>query len=679
MSVAILGDGGRIAKKLPGYEPRPQQLEMAGAVAAAFENGKHLLVEAGTGVGKSFAYLVPAIERVTRQGGRVVISTHTIALQEQLVEKDIPFLRSVFPEEFTAVLVKGRSNYIGLRRLARASAKQGALFDGKGQRAELWAIEDWAYKTTDGSLSDLPQQPGGAVWERVKSDADDCLGRKCPQFNACFYQRARRRAANAQLLIVNHALLFSDLAVRARGAAILPAYEYVVLDEAHTVERVAGDHLGFGTSNVQIRYLLNTLHSERTGRGVLAAGKGQSAAPTVREVRRVVEEYFAELLVWSSRQRNWNGRLREPPPVSQIVTPAMVELRDRLRDVREELQNEEDRLEFAGLIERCKEVAGAVADWHEQRTEGWVYWMASTGSGESGASHGAPESSPAMFGSRTRVTLAARPLDVGAELKAALFDKIKSAVLTSATLTTPTDDPFAYLRGRLGLSDATSLALGSPFDYRRQLTVHVEANLPEPSDMPSFMPAACEAIKKYTLKSAGRAFVLFTAYGLLRTCAERLADFFAEHDMPLLVQGSGMPRSLMLEKFRSMPRSVLFGTDTFWTGVDVPGEALSNVIIVKLPFAVPNEPMIEARIEQIRQAGGNPFMEFQVPEAVLKFRQGVGRLIRTKTDTGIVVILDPRVVSKPYGKQFLAALPDCEVVVEGSDRATERRSDGGRR
>ena len=673
MSVAILGDGGRVAEKLPGYEPRPQQLEMAEAVAAAFDRSEHLLVEAGTGVGKSFAYLVPAIERVTRQGGRVVISTHTIALQEQLIEKDIPFLRSVFPEEFSAVLVKGRSNYLGLRRLARASAKQGALFDGRGQRAELWAIEDWAYKTTDGSLSDLPRQPSGSVWERVRSEADDCMGRKCPQFSRCFYQRARHRAANAQLLIVNHALLFSDLAIRSRGASILPPYDYVILDEAHTIERVAGEHLGFGTSNVQIRYLLNTLHNERTGRGVLAMGKGQSATPAVREVRRVVEEYFAELMAWSAEQRNWNGRLREPPPVSQVITSAMVELRDRLRDVREALQNEEDRLEFAALIERCKELGEAVADWHEQRTEGWVYWMASGGfGGESDPSEQAAGFSPrsasnspqAMFGPRTRITLAARPLNVGAELKSGLFDKIKSAVLTSATLTSGSDDPFAYLRGRLGLTDAKSVALGSPFDYHRQLTVYVEANLPDPANTASFMPAACEAIQKYTLKTAGRAFVLFTSYGMLRTCAERLADFFAEQNMPLLVQGSGMPRTLMLEKFRTVPRSVLFGTDTFWTGVDVPGEALSNVIIVKLPFAVPNEPMIEARIEQIREAGGNPFMEFQVPEAVLKFRQGVGRLIRTKADTGIVVILDPRVVSKPYGRQFLNALPECEVVVQ---------------
>ncbi|MFQ5474127.1 MAG: ATP-dependent DNA helicase, partial [Dehalococcoidia bacterium] len=254
--VDILGGSGRIACKLPSYELRPQQLEMARAVARAFEEGEHLIVEAGTGVGKSFAYLVPAIAHVIRSGGRVVISTHTIALQEQLIHKDIPFLRSVFPERFSAVLVKGRANYLGLRRLARASARQDLLFASNNEVTELHRIEDWAYSTRDGSLSDLPQQPGATVWDRARSDGDDCLGRRCPQFQKCFYQRARQRAAEAQVLVVNHALLFADLSLRGQGASILPDFDYLVLDEAHTVEGVAGDHLGIGVSNAQVRYLL---------------------------------------------------------------------------------------------------------------------------------------------------------------------------------------------------------------------------------------------------------------------------------------------------------------------------------------------------------------------------------------------------------------------------------------
>ena len=642
----MLAEGGRVAKRLTAFEVRPQQLEMARVVAEAFEEEKHLLVEAGTGVGKSFAYLIPAIERVTQFGGRVVVSTHTIALQEQLVEKDIPFLRSVFPDEFSAVLVKGRSNYLGLRRLARASARQKQIFGSKKEMAELWQIEDWAYKTTDGSLSDMPQQPSSQVWDSARSDGDDCLGRKCEHYNRCFYQRARRRGANAQLLIVNHALLFSDIALRSQGGSVLPDYDYVVLDEGHTVERVASEHLGLGLTGNQVRYLLNRLYNERNGRGVLNLSMGQECIRTVGETRRVVDHYFGELSEWHTSQGLWNGRLREPPPVEQDASAALSELGSRLRSITHDLDNEEDRSELEGLSQRCTAFSNSINHWHTQHEEDWVHWL------------------DVRHMPRERVTLCARPIDVAKELKAQLFDRVKSAVITSATMTTSADDAFAYLRGRLGVGDTGGVALGSPFDYRKQLTAYIEGGMPDPSNAAAYVPASCEAIKKYTLRTSGRAFVLFTSYGMLNQCAEALADFFADEQMPLLVQGSGMPRSLMLEKFRSIPRSVLFGTDTFWTGVDVPGESLSNVIIVKLPFAVPNDPIIEARIETIRKEGGNPFMDFQIPEAILKFRQGIGRLIRTRTDQGIVVILDPRVRTKPYGRLFLKALPDCQVIVE---------------
>jgi ATP-dependent DNA helicase DinG len=647
-AVDILAKGGRVAERLPNYELRPQQLEMAGAVAKAFEAEEHLIVEAGTGVGKSFAYLIPAIEQVTQQGGRVLISTHTIALQEQLINKDIPFLRSIFPDEFSAVLVKGRANYLGLRRLARASSRQQTLFDAKRDLSELWRIEEWAYQTADGSLADLSPEPKPVVWDRVKSETDDCLGRQCPHYKACFYQRARRRAAHAQLLIVNHAMLFADLAVRQQGASILPEYEYVILDEGHTVEGVAGEHLGVGASNTQVRYLLNTLYNERTKKGILRRGPGEGAIPAVKEARRVVDDYFAQLQELYDGQTDWNGRIREPPAVENDASSALVELRDVLCDVREQLDGEEERSEIGAMMERCTQAAGAIDQWHAQKEKDWVHWL------EVGR------------GRTPRVALNARPIDVGPVLRESLFDRVKSVVLTSATLTTNTDSPFAYLCGRLGLEDARCVALGSPFDYQEQLKVYVEAGMPDPTDGAAFISAVCEAIRKYTRLSKGRAFVLFTSYDMLKRCAEVLEEFFAEEEMPLLVQGTGMPRSLMLEKFRSVPHSVLFGTNTFWAGVDVPGEALSNVIIVKLPFAVPNQPMVEARIEQIRARGGNPFIEFQVPEAVLRFKQGIGRLIRTRNDKGIIVILDPRVVSKPYGRRFLEALPDCEIITQGA-------------
>jgi ATP-dependent DNA helicase DinG len=645
-----LGERGRIAERLDGYELRPQQLEMAEAVETAFADQEHLMVEAGTGVGKSFAYLVPAIEHVVNGGGRVVISTHTIALQEQLIEKDIPFLRSVYPDEFTAVLVKGRSNYLGLRRLTRTSTRQEQLFRSKKRLSELWRIEDWAYETEDGSLSDLAEEPDATVWDRVRSDGDDCLGRRCPHFKSCFYQRARRRAETAQLLIVNHALLFSDLAVRSRGGAILPPYGYVILDEAHTVERVAGEHLGTNVTNTQVQYLLNTLHNERTGRGVLARGPGEDLIPAVKETRRIVDGYFRDLATWHSSMTKWNGRLREPPPVKQTATAGLVELGDRLRGLRTEVQDAEDRSELDALIQRCRELGESIREWHQQESDGWVHWLG------------------VVNRPRKRVTLCTRPVDVGDALKQSLFDRVDCAVMTSATLTTSSgDDPFAYLSGRLGLSDVRGVTLGSPFNYHEQLTVYVEADLPDPANVMAFTPAACDAVLRYVRMTGGRAFVLFTSYHMMQQFAELLADALEDENMPLLVQGSGMPRSRMLERFRSTPRSVLFGTDSFWTGVDVRGEALSNVVIVKLPFAVPDEPVVEARIEQIRRSGGNPFMEFQIPEAVLRFRQGIGRLIRTKSDKGIIVILDPRVRTKPYGRRFLDALPECNITMIHAD------------
>ncbi len=645
-SVNILGESGLIAQKMPAYELRAPQLQMAEAVAAAFKSSEHLIVEAGTGVGKSFAYLVPAIERVTRDGCRVVISTHTIALQEQLFHKDIPFLRSVFPEPFSAVLVKGRANYLGLRRLARSSGRQEVLFDAGTELSELHRIEDWAYGTKDGSLSDLARQPNARVWDRVRSDGDDCLGRKCPQYEKCFYQRARKKASEAQLLIVNHALLFSDLALRAEGASILPDYDYLVLDEAHTVEGVAGDHLGIGVTNTQVHFLLNTLFNQRTGRGVLGQAEGRKMLPLLKKTHQSLDAYFADLSSWCFQEGSWNSRVREAPPIDQRVTSDLLELNQRLREQGKDTDDPDNKSELSGLSDRCKSLAVSIDQWHQQKTENAVYWM------EAGGAR------------RQRITLSARPLTVSAILKEHLFDKLKSAILTSATLATDPKKPFDYIKRGVGLADATAVSLGSPFDYQEQLTVYVETMMPEPSNTGAFIEATCEAIQKYVLMTQGRAFVLFTSYDMLNRCAETLSGFFEENDFALWVHGSDMPRSMLLEKFRTTPRSVLFGTDTFWAGVDVPGDALSNVIIVKLPFAVPNHPVVEARIENMRAEGRNPFMEYQLPEAVLKFKQGAGRLIRTKKDKGIVVILDPRVRTKPYGKRFLDALPDCKVVME---------------
>ncbi|MBM3242475.1 DEAD/DEAH box helicase [Candidatus Poribacteria bacterium] len=646
----IFTPGGLISQNLKGYEYRPQQLEMAEAVDATFRDGEHLIVEAGTGVGKSFAYLVPAVYFALEEEEKIIISTNTINLQEQLINKDIPFLKEVLPEPFNAVLVKGRGNYLCLRRLDNLVTYDRALFDTPDEVNEIQRIIRWSNDTKDGSLADIEPQPMPDVWSQVASESDNCLSVRCPNYKECFYFKARGRIANADLVIINHHLLFSDWALRKENpiTAVLPPYSYLILDEAQHTESVATEHIGIQLSNYRVKHFLDSLCNPKRKGGLLLRLKVESLIGFVEQARDRANELFNSIADWVGGPERSEGsegtkRIERIGFVPNVMDRALRYLENALKILHDGVKTDDEKTEVEAHYKRCIKLRKDIDAILTQPEPDWVYWVELTGR------------------RYATISLNAAPITISDDLNEHLFAKIKSAVMTSATLSTNRN--FDYFKSQIGLNDCRELLVGSPFNYAEQAQIYIPERMPDPRN-PQFVPAAIEKIKKYLKLTHGKAFVLFTSYKMMDEVYEAVAPYLEELGITAFKQGGGMSRHTMLEEFRQDIDSVLFGTSSFWEGADVQGEALSNVIIVRLPFSVPTHPVVQARTDYIETRGGNAFMEYSLPEAILRLKQGFGRLIRNKTDKGIVVILDSRVLNKTYGKMFLNSLPECQIIIE---------------
>ncbi len=636
--------------KSKDFEYRPQQQRMAELVAEALEKSRPLVVEAATGVGKSLAYLLPAVTYALEQDRKAIICTHTINLQEQLISKDIPIIRKIIGRDFKAELLKGRSNYLCPNRLARAYKETADLFTSTEQ-ADLKLLADWSTKTVDGTLSDLAFTPSQKVWSLVCSEAHACTPRRCGIGSGCFYQAARRRMAEADVVILNHTLFFTLLSsaeeLLPEDANFLFPRDFVILDEAHTIENIAAKQLGIHVSESNIRFELGRLFNPRSRKGFFTMLGEEGGVREVQQCLDIAETFFRD----AEAACNFQGfakefRVREPGLMEDTLSLSLQRVANATLKAGDAAKTDSMRGELHDIGKRLVGLKASIGAFLEQSEEGHVYW-AERGGGEHKA-----------------VSFHSAPIDVSTKLREIFFSGRKACVFTSATLGVTDDEGLTYFRNRVGAQKVLSACIDSPFNFQKQMRLYLVKTMPMPGTK-EFEPTMHKWIAHFLDMSKGRAFVLFTSYSVMSKMADEMEEFFDERGWRLLVQGRGMPRHQMLAEFKEDTHSVLFGTDSFWTGVDVPGESLSNVIITRIPFAVPDHPVTASRLEHIEQRGGNAFSEYSVPEAILKLRQGVGRLIRSKKDKGICVILDNRVLTKSYGRAFLAAMPDCPVEIVG--------------
>ena len=636
-----------------GFEFRPEQQSLAVAVAQALEAEGALLAEAGTGVGKSLAYLIPAVRFALERGRKAIISTHTINLQEQLFHKDIPTAARALGVSFRAALLKGRANYLCRTRLKRALEQADDLFNQEEMR-QLRALVSWARDCGEGSLSELPAElrVHPKVWAQVCSESHVCTLRNCGP--DCPYQAARRRVEEAEVVVLNHTLFFGLLSMAETTRSEEPALEdaepgyifprdFVILDEAHTIESVAAHQFGLALSELDLKYDLWRLYNPRTHKGTLRHAASPRLLQLIEEAQLAAVEFF-EAARKDCRLDATSGdvRLRQPHWTEDLLSPPLAALEAEVLAMAREEENELTRTELMDTAARLlsyRNTARDIITLEQAATS--VYWA--EGAGQDGKA----------------TLLRSAVVNVAPLLREKLFESGKCCICTSATLSAG-DIGMRYFAGRVGAESARALQIGSPFNFAQQMRITVARSMlppPPASQEDAYRAALFSWISGALAESGGSAFVLFTSYSLMRAMAEPLRPLCEERGWPLYVQGDGLGRSDMLAAFRRQKGSVLLGTDSFWTGVDVPGEALSHVIITKIPFESPGNPLVEARSEDIQARGGSPFRDYSLPEAILKFRQGVGRLIRSKSDSGCVTLLDSRLTSKTYGALFLRSLP----------------------
>ena len=650
----IFSESGTLSEQ-PWFEHRPQQLEMAQAITAALESRSHLIVEAPTGIGKSLAYLLPAVLYAIDEKRKAIVSTHTKNLQEQLLRKDIEIVRSLVKKDFTAVLLKGRKNYLCTTRLRAALRQQKQLFE-KNEAKELERLSEWAATTTDGDIESLPFALRTDVWAQVCSEQGACSSSICE--SDCFFQRAKARAREADLVVMNHALFFTLFALQNAEDFFLFKNDFVIFDEAHTLEQVAGVAIGKSISRGQVLYAIHRLFNPKTKKGLLARLRTKRDRELCAQAEEAALWFFESIsrAASSLNPKSTSFRIRTPHVVADTLTTPLHDLQEAVKHLEDEAKTKINKDELSAARRLLWEAEVLVKEFLEQPDPSLTYWV------------------ELSAGRSQNVFLHAAPTSVADSLGPRLFKQGTSVIMTGATLSL--NGSLEYFQHRLGAAAADTLVLDTPFNFQKQMRIVLAKDVPPPDD-PEFERELPEWIHRAVLRSKGRALVLFTNASLLRRVADQLRAELESNGITLLLQDGTVSRHSLLEEFKTDVSSVLFGLDSFWMGVDVPGKALEHVIITRLPFAVPDHPLIQSRIEFIDQRGGNAFMDYTLPEAVLKFRQGAGRLIRSTTDVGMVTVLDSRILTKRYGDMFIRSLPACpiEILSAGGEVEEYERSE----